>query len=146
MNAREVADAARRSIRAAKERLRLGEALLVFAEGTRSRTGQLQRLLSGVARYLEPPNTWVLPIGLAGTEKLFPIGEDSVNAVAVALRIGRPVQASALVGLGKGNRRVVMDAVGLAIADLLPVEYRGVYDRRAWADEDARAVYHEIFS
>ncbi|MBA3271297.1 MAG: 1-acyl-sn-glycerol-3-phosphate acyltransferase, partial [Acidobacteria bacterium] len=39
MNPREVARAARKSIDIAHERLRMGDALLVFAEGTRSRSG-----------------------------------------------------------------------------------------------------------
>ena len=66
MTAREVALAARRSIDVAHERLLLGEALLVFPEGTRSRTGQMQRLLPGAARYFEMPDTWVLPMALVG--------------------------------------------------------------------------------
>ena len=69
MNPREVARAARRSIQVAHERLALGEALLVFAEGARSRSGGLQPLLPGVARYLEPADVWVVPMGLTGTER-----------------------------------------------------------------------------
>src|SRR6185503_7636379 len=42
MNAREVARGARLAIQVAQERLGLGEALLVFAEGTRSRSGGMQ--------------------------------------------------------------------------------------------------------
>ncbi len=67
INPRAVALAARRVIEIAHERLRLGEALLVFAEGTRSRTGGMQRLLPGVARYLASPGTLILPVGIAGS-------------------------------------------------------------------------------
>ena len=76
MNSRDVARAARRSIEIAYERLRLGEALLVFAEGTRSRTNGMQQILAGVTRYLEGPGTWVLPVGIVGSEELFPIGDE----------------------------------------------------------------------
>jgi acyltransferase-like protein len=62
MNPRDVALAARRVIEIAHERLRLGEALLIFAEGTRSRSGEMQRLLPGVARYIDWPGTWILPV------------------------------------------------------------------------------------
>lgn len=73
MSAREVARGARLAIQVAQERLRLGEALLVFAEGTRSRSGEMQPLLSGVARYLDWSDTWMLPVGIVGTERLFPV-------------------------------------------------------------------------
>ena len=127
MNAREVARGARLAIQIAQERLRLGEALLVFAEGSRSRSGEMQPLLSGVARYLAWPETWVLPVGLAGTERLFPIEGDSLNPVRIVIRVGRPLQASALRAGARGNRRLMMDCAGLAIAELLPPAYRGAY-------------------
>ena len=82
--------------RVAQDRLRLGEALLVFPEGARSRAGQMQRLLAGAARYLESPDVWVLPLGLAGTERLFPIAGDSLKPVPIAMHIGRPFPASRL--------------------------------------------------
>ena len=53
MNPRDVARAARRSIDVAHERLGCGDALLVFAEGTRSRTSGLQQMLAAATRYLE---------------------------------------------------------------------------------------------
>ena len=96
MNPREVARAARRAIQIAQERLTLGEALLIFAEGSRSRTAQMQQFLSGTARYLELPGTWVLPIGIAGTEKLFPIDGAVLHPVPISMNIGRPMLASDL--------------------------------------------------
>lgn len=127
MTARDVAVAARHVIEIAHERLRLGEALLVFAEGTRSRSGDMQRLLPGVARYLDVPGTWILPVGIAGSEALFPIDEGSLNPVRIEVRIGAPIQAGVLRERSGGNRQRVMDAIGLAIAALLPPKYRGAY-------------------
>jgi 1-acyl-sn-glycerol-3-phosphate acyltransferase len=145
MNARDVARAARRSIQVAQERLALGEALLVFAEGTRSRSGEMQQLLSGVARYLDwPPDTWILPVGIAGTERLFPIGEESLNPVRIVVRVGRPLPASALGERGVRDRRLIMDCVGLAIAELLPPEYRGVYGDRVPNLDRARWLLRDV--
>jgi 1-acyl-sn-glycerol-3-phosphate acyltransferase len=129
MNPRDVALAARRVIEIAHERLRLGEALLIFAEGTRSRTGEMQPLLPGVARYLDYRGAWILPVGLAGSEALFPIDEDSLNPVRIEIRIGPPIDAGALRERSHGHRRVIMDSIGLAIAAILPPKYRGVYGR-----------------
>jgi 1-acyl-sn-glycerol-3-phosphate acyltransferase len=129
MHPREAARAARRSIEIAYERLALGEALLIFPEGARSRTGRMQPLLAGVARYLEAPDVWVLPMGLTGTERLFPIGEETLNPVPLTLRIGPPMAARALREAARDRQRM-MDAIGAAIAQLLPLSYRGVYGAR----------------
>ena len=145
MNPRDVARAARRSIDVAHERLRLGEALLVFPEGARSRSSHMQRLLSGAARYLELSDTWVQPMGLAGTERLFPMSEDSLNPVRLTLAIGRPIPVSRLDERAKGDRQLVMDAIGIAIADVLPARYRGVYGDEVIGDLRARAVSRDLF-
>jgi 1-acyl-sn-glycerol-3-phosphate acyltransferase len=127
MNGREVARAARRCIDIAHERLRLGDALLVFAEGTRSRTNGMQQMLPGVARYLEGPGAWVLPVGIVGTEALFPIGDETLHPVRIVTRVGRPIDARVLRERAGNNRRLMMDGIGLAMARLLPPEYRGAY-------------------
>jgi 1-acyl-sn-glycerol-3-phosphate acyltransferase len=103
------------------------DALLVFAEGTRSRSGEMQRLRPGVARYLTAPGTWVLPVGIAGSEALFPIDEGSLNPVRIEVRIGAPIGAGALREQHHNNRQRVMDTIGRAIAALLPPRYRGAY-------------------
>ena len=128
MSSRDVARAARHSIDAAHERLRAGGALIVFAEGARSRTGTMQELLTGAARYLDVPDVVILPMGLTGTEAMFPVGDDSrIHLVPVVLRAGAPIEAAELSARSGGDRRVLMDAVGAAIARLLPESYRGVY-------------------
>ena len=145
MNPRELVRAARQSIETAEARLRLGEALLVFPEGSRSRSGQLQPLLAGVARYLKGTAAWVLPIGITGTEKLFPIGEHSLNAVPITVRAGRPIPATVLSARTQGDRRLTMDVVGFAIAAVLPEEYRGVYSDGTAETAAARALSQELF-
>jgi 1-acyl-sn-glycerol-3-phosphate acyltransferase len=127
LSAREVARVARRSIDVACERLRAGDALLVFGEGTRSRTGGMQPLLPGVARYLDVPGTWVVPAGLVGPEALFPVGEEAIRPARVVMQLGRPIRADALIARADGDRRLIMDAIGLAVAEVLPAAYRGVY-------------------
>jgi 1-acyl-sn-glycerol-3-phosphate acyltransferase len=132
MHPREVARVARQCIEIALDRVRRGEALLVFAEGTRSRSSGMQPTLAGVARYLEWPGTQVLPVGLTGTELMFPIGEDALHDVPIVARIGPAIDAAELQALCGGDRRAMMDEVGRAIANLLPEEYQGVYgDLRA---------------
>jgi 1-acyl-sn-glycerol-3-phosphate acyltransferase len=127
MNPREVARAARRSIEIANDRLRRGETLLVFAEGARSRTRGMQQMLAGVSRYLDEPDTWVLPMAITGTEELFPIGEDTIHPVPSVVCAGALISADELRVVSGGNRQLLMDQIGTAIAALLPTDYRGTY-------------------
>jgi len=144
MNPREVARAARKSIEAAHERLGLGDALLVFAEGTRSRTAGVQQLLTAVARYLDCPGVLVLPVGIVGTDQLFPIGEPGLNPVTAIARLGQPFAADALEARAGGDRRLMMDAVGIAIAEQLPPAQHGVYGPGASDLEEARGVLRDV--
>jgi 1-acyl-sn-glycerol-3-phosphate acyltransferase len=146
MNARDVARAARRSIDIAHERLALGEALLVFAEGTRSRTTEMQQLLSGVTRYLDGPDVLILPVGIAGTEALYPIGEDALHPVRAVATAGRPIPAGILRERAGGDRRLIMDVVGLAIARVLPESYHGKYAAAEPGLETARKLLDELYA
>jgi 1-acyl-sn-glycerol-3-phosphate acyltransferase len=127
LHPREVARAARQAIDIASLRLAAGDVLLLFAEGTRSRSAQMQPMLAGVARYLDVPGTLVVPVGLTGSEALFPVDAATVHRARITMAIGRPLAVASLLAHARGNRRVVMDAIGLAIAGLLPEAYRGVY-------------------
>jgi 1-acyl-sn-glycerol-3-phosphate acyltransferase len=140
LNSREVARAARRAIDVARERLRAGDVLLLFGEGTRSRTGAMQPMLSAAARYLEVPGTLILPAGLTGSEALFPVGMTTISPARVVLQLGTPIPAERLIDRAGGDRRLVMDAIGLAIADRLPAEYRGVYADAAAFPDAARLL------
>lgn len=139
MHARDIARAARQSIDVALARLAAGDALLLFGEGTRSRSASMQPMLAGVARYLELPGTWVVPAALTGPESLFPVDAATVHPARVVLRFGPPLRAEDLLAQARGHRRAVMDAIGLAIADLLPSSYRGVY-ADASAFQEARRL------
>jgi 1-acyl-sn-glycerol-3-phosphate acyltransferase len=127
MSPREVARAARRAIEVANTRLDAGDALLIFGEGTRSRNAAMEPMLAGVTRYLERPGTWVLPAALTGTEAFYPVDDATIHPARVMLTLGSPMRTDALVAEAHGDRRLLIDAVGLAIAELLPESYRGVY-------------------
>jgi len=139
-DAREIARAARRAIEIAAERVSSGDALVLFGEGTRSRSAQMQRMLAGVSRYLEVPGAWVLPVGLTGSELLFPIGDITVRPARVDVTIGTPMRTDALLQLAARHRQTAMDLVGLAIAELVPPSYRGVYRDAAAFPDAAQAL------
>ena len=86
----------------------------------------------------------MLPVGIAGTEALFPIGDHEIHPVRIVARIGRPVKASVLEERSVGNRRLMMDVIGIMIAALLPDEYRGAYGDRAEDLDEAREIVGKL--
>ncbi len=131
MSARDVAAAARQTIEAAEQRLQKGDAVLLFPEGTRSRTAQMQPFLPGVSRYFKRDELWIIPIGICGTEHLFAIGEQTIGSAAIAMSIGQPFTAGSIRTAAGTDRRAFVDAMGAAVAALLPRAYRGVYAHAA---------------
>lgn len=128
MSTRDVARAARQAIEVALGRLEAGDVLLLFPEGTRSRTAEMGRFLAGVARYLVRPGTWILPVGITGSEALFSVQDGSLRPAIVSARIGPPCRADAVLATAEGDRQRAMDAIGRGVSRLLPDTYRGVYD------------------
>jgi 1-acyl-sn-glycerol-3-phosphate acyltransferase len=128
LNPREVARAARRAIEVAHVRLAAGDTLLLFPEGTRSRSAAMQPMLPAVARYLEFPGSVVVPAALTGSEALFPV-DGALRAARVTVTFGEAVPASELLARAGRDRRGLMDGIGVAVAALLPPSYRGVYAR-----------------
>jgi 1-acyl-sn-glycerol-3-phosphate acyltransferase len=144
MSSRDVSRAARLSIDIALERLRLGEALLVFPEGTRSRARCLQPLLAGATRYLDCPGVRVLPVGLTGSDALFPIGEETFRPVRIVAKVGPPLDARELRARARQSRRLMADCLGLAIADELPDDHHGAYGEGMPGLDEARQLLAEL--
>jgi 1-acyl-sn-glycerol-3-phosphate acyltransferase len=145
MRPRELALAARRSIQSARRSLASGEALLIFPEGTRSRSGRMQPFLPGVARYVQGADAWVLPLGIWGTEALFPMGEQALSSAPLTINAGRPIRADALIARAGADRSLMMDSVGFAIAALMPPQYRGAYGEGPIRTRAAQSLGAELF-
>lgn len=144
MPRREVARLAMETLVTVSERRAKGDHLLVFVEGTRSRTGSMQRVLPAAARYFETPGTMIVPIGLWGTETLMRVETEKVAPSEVHARVGALIDSAELFARAGGKRPVVADALGYLIADLLPPAYRGEYgsDDTAPAAREAASSFH----
>lgn len=58
---------------AATDRLRAGDAVVVFAEGTRTRDGTLGRFHSGAGRLADAAGVPIVPVTLLGTRRMLPV-------------------------------------------------------------------------
>ena len=111
-----------------KKWLTQGRIAVLFPEGTRSRTHQLQKALAGVVFLAIASKVAIIPVGISGTEKfpawkmLFPFHR------SMQVTIGKPFKLPKIVGNPTSeSREMMLDIVMSRIADCLPPDYRGVY-------------------
>ncbi|GAB3710105.1 lysophospholipid acyltransferase family protein [Nocardiopsis nanhaiensis] len=100
--------------------LQSGEVFGIFPEGTRSPDGRLYKGQTGLAWLALTTGAPVVPVALAGTERILPPGRKVPRFNRVALRIGEPVDLSAWEGQAHKARprRAATDAIMAAIAKL----------------------------
>lgn len=114
--------------------LKQGRSILIFPEGTRSRTGSMIKVHKGVLLLARLTGLPIVPIGICGTEKLLPINEsdmssESFNYADVRVSIGE--RFSIPPREENEDRHAYEDRainfIAKQIANQLPEKYRGVY-------------------
>lgn len=115
--------------------LKGGENMVMFPEGTRSRSGAMIEAKKGILLIARLTKAPIVPIAMWGTEKLLPINEggsmadETWNNADVHVRIGEPITLP--VKLKDEDKKDFeersMKYIMNSIASLLPEEYRGVY-------------------
>lgn len=118
LSAREVAAIALETVRQAAELMAAGRPVLLYGEGTRSRTGRLQPFPRAVSRYLAIPGVQIVPVAMSGSERVFPIDAEGMYAAPVQITIGAPIPGDA------AAPRELLDEAWRALAALLPEAYR----------------------
>lgn len=117
----------REALRRASEVLQQGFALGLFPEGTRSKTAQLQEAFPGTALIAWQAKCPIVPVGIAGTEKIRGFFWFLKRPV-VTVRIGLPFEIPTRAGQpSKSELKASADLIMTRIAEVLPLEYRGVY-------------------
>jgi 1-acyl-sn-glycerol-3-phosphate acyltransferase len=113
--------------------LQEGEAFGIYPEGTRSTDGRLYRGRTGIGWLVLASGAPVLPLGIAGTDRMQPIGARLPRiGPRATVRIGKPLEFGQYRDLPPARaRRAITDDVVSAIHELSGQEYAGVYNERA---------------
>ena len=86
---------ARQAFSAASDRLRAGTSILLFPEGTRTRTGELLPFQRGGFLLAIRHGLPVIPVGIRGTRQIQPRGNWAIRPGPVEIRFGAPIDTAA---------------------------------------------------
>lgn len=119
----------RKALREAERVLDEGLALVMFPEATRSKNAQLQRAFSGSALVALRSSVPVLPVGITGTEKMKG-ATWWLRRPRLQVNIGHPFSLPPVNGkLKKAELAELTNLLMQRIAELLPPEYKGSYNK-----------------
>ena len=118
LSPREVGRIALETVRQATELMIEGRPVLLYGEGSRSRTGRLGPFLRGVSKYAAASDLAVLPAAISGTDRVFPIDSLTMHPAAVSLRFCAPIHVV------EREARAAVDEAWEAIAAALPERHR----------------------
>lgn len=112
-----------------------GENLMIFPEGTRSRTGAMIEGKRGILLIAKLTKANIIPISMTGTEILLPIakdgnmGDEKFNYADINIKFGEPITLP-IKDKEEDKHEYddrAMTYIMKSIANLLPEKYRGIY-------------------
>jgi 1-acyl-sn-glycerol-3-phosphate acyltransferase len=119
------------AFRTAERVLAEGHVLMIFPEGTRSPTGELQKPKDGLAMLALRTGVPIVPIGIANTDRIWPKGRFLPKPGGHAtMRVGPPFRLADELPVGLDRKRAKTAATDLImrrIAAELPERHRGAY-------------------
>jgi 1-acyl-sn-glycerol-3-phosphate acyltransferase len=113
---------ARSALDSAAEHLKLGAAILVFPEGTRSTGDALGRFKTGAFRLAQLGEVQILPVGISGTRHVLPKHGRLIRRHRVSVHIAAPLSVSEvrdtpLNALSERTRTLLADLSGLSLTN-----------------------------
>ena len=90
-------------VRIAQEALSNGYALLIYPEGTRSITGELQEFRSGLGLLSYEAQVPIIPVYIKGSYQALPKGQNFPRPSSISVSFGSPIRPTANDILKSGN-------------------------------------------
>ena len=122
--------AAIRSLRRAIETLREGMPVVIFPEGGRSITGQIQKFMTGAFYLAIKAQVDIVPLALVGTYEVLPMNHFHIQPGKIELVVGEPISTE---GMGLRDLEALSGRVQRAIEDMYYARSKVADPRRAAA-------------
>jgi 1-acyl-sn-glycerol-3-phosphate acyltransferase len=113
---RQNAASARRSIDEAARRIKSGQSVVIFPEGTRTRDGRLGAFKKGGFHLAIDSGVEIVPVAIRGSGAVMPPGSPLIRAGTVRLELDDPIPTA---GLGTADREALIARVRSRIAAML---------------------------
>ena len=92
---RDKRESAARSIEAAKKVMsEKGRSILLFAEGSRSKTGEVQPFKRGAFYLAVKAGFPIVPVSISGAEKILPKGKFNIMGGVITVHFEKPIETS----------------------------------------------------
>ena len=118
-----------RILESARKALQEGLILGMFPEGGRSHDGKLGKGKPGSAVIASKTDVPLLPVGIAGTDKVHGISW-LWKRPRIVVKIGKPFKLPPISGrMSKSQMQLLTTQLMREIAALLPPEYQGAYEK-----------------
>ena len=102
----------------------------MFPEGARSKESSMNKASPGAALLSLRNNLPVVPVGITGTQYIRNLSWAFFHRPKITITIGKPIYPPDCNGKPtREQRNRFCDEIMYKIADLLPKEYQGIYDR-----------------
>lgn len=88
--------------------LKEGKILILFPEGTRSRTGRLGKLREGPVRMALYSQVPLIPVVIKGTEKVLPPGAKFIRRGKIKIKVGEPLFFSQFFEKGEEKIKIIL--------------------------------------
>jgi 1-acyl-sn-glycerol-3-phosphate acyltransferase len=123
------------AIRSAERALKEGFSVIMFPEGGRSREAKLLPAQPGAALIAARMKVPLLPVSIAGSENLRHLKSCFFHHPKITVTIGKPFDLPTYNGrLPREARQEMADLIMHKLAELLPKQYRGVYETKPKTD------------
>jgi len=85
---------ARRSFKQAVKMIQSGGSLVIFAEGTRSKSGSLQPLKKGAFQLAISSSSPIVPIAIKGSNDVMKKGDFKIKSGLIKIQVGQPISTT----------------------------------------------------